>query len=57
MWEGPEVRERLALGGIERRSEWLEGRAGEQEGRLGPGLAERIRQPWLEGGVPILPSL
>lgn len=37
-------RKSLALGGLERRSKWLEGRVGERRG-----LAGSMRQPWPEG--------
>lgn len=38
------VRKSLALGGLERRSKWLEGRVGERRG-----LGGSLRQPWPEG--------
>ena len=47
--EDPEVRESLALGVMDRRSEWLEGGVGEQEGTGGLEFAGSCRAA-LAGG-------
>ena len=55
--EDPEVRESLALGVMDRRSEWLEGGVGGRKGREVWNLLEAAGQPWPEGGIPVLSRL